>query len=145
MYQVVADEYGTAISLFGRDCSVQRRHQKLIEEGPVQVCSAELRAELEAGAVRLAAFVNYRSAGTVEYLYSVDTKEYSFLEVNPRLQVGGRGSATEGAKLQQRGAILIPNIHLHMLTYICSLTYAHLHINLQVNTLTYICSLKTRE
>eukprot|EP00241_Pyramimonas_parkeae_P000426 CAMPEP_0114243832 /NCGR_PEP_ID=MMETSP0058-20121206/11005_1 /TAXON_ID=36894 /ORGANISM="Pyramimonas parkeae, CCMP726" /LENGTH=2093 /DNA_ID=CAMNT_0001356709 /DNA_START=141 /DNA_END=6422 /DNA_ORIENTATION=+ len=85
--QLVADEYGTAISLYGRDCSVQRRHQKVIEEGPVRVCSQELCRELEAGAVRLAQFVGYRSAGTVEYLYSADTKEYSFLEVNPRLQV----------------------------------------------------------
>jgi len=85
--QVLADEYGNAISLYGRDCSVQRRHQKLFEEGPVQVADAALRHELETGAVRLAKFVGYRSAGTVEYLYSVDSGEYSFLEVNPRLQV----------------------------------------------------------
>lgn len=83
--QVLADAYGTAVHLYSRDCSVQRRHQKIIEEGPVVVAPADVRRELEDGAVRLCEAVGYRSAGTVEYLYNGD--EYSFLEVNPRLQV----------------------------------------------------------
>jgi biotin carboxylase/biotin carboxyl carrier protein len=105
--QLVADEYGTAISLYGRDCSVQRRHQKVIEEGPVTVCTPELCRELETGAVRLAEFVNYRSAGTVEFLYSAETKEYSFLEVNPRLQV--EHPVTEGIT-----GVCVPAVQLNV-------------------------------
>ena len=85
--QVVADKYGQAVSLYGRDCSVQRRHQKIIEEGPVTVAPREMCEELERGAVRLAKKVKYSGVGTVEYLYNITTGEYSFLEVNPRLQV----------------------------------------------------------
>ena len=85
--QVVADKHGNAISLYGRDCSVQRRHQKIIEEGPVTVAPRETCEELERGAVRLAKKVKYSGVGTVEYLYNITTGVYSFLEVNPRLQV----------------------------------------------------------
>ena len=85
--QVVADKHGNAISLYGRDCSVQRRHQKIIEEGPVTVAPREVCVELERGAVRLAKKVKYSGVGTVEYLYNITTGVYSFLEVNPRLQV----------------------------------------------------------
>ena len=85
--QVIADEYGNAISLFGRDCSVQRRHQKIIEEAPVTVATPETLHEMEEAAVRLAKIVGYVSAGTVEYLYMEDSGFY-FLELNPRLQVG---------------------------------------------------------
>ncbi|KAL5475565.1 hypothetical protein EMCRGX_G025395 [Ephydatia muelleri] len=84
--QVLADEYGNAISLFGRDCSVQRRHQKIIEEAPATVARAEVFAEMEKAAVRLAKMVGYVSAGTVEYLYQ-DDESFNFLELNPRLQV----------------------------------------------------------
>ncbi|KAL6044996.1 acetyl-CoA carboxylase [Balamuthia mandrillaris] len=83
--QVLADQYGQAISLYGRDCSVQRRHQKIIEEGPVIVASPDVWVEMEQAAVRLAMMVGYVSAGTIEYLYA-DGKYY-FLELNPRLQV----------------------------------------------------------
>jgi acetyl-CoA carboxylase/biotin carboxylase 2 len=85
--QVVADKHGQAISLYGRDCSVQRRHQKIIEEAPVTVAPREMCEELERGAVRLCKKVKYSGVGTVEYLYNITTGEYSFLEVNPRLQV----------------------------------------------------------
>jgi len=85
--QVVADKHGNAISLYGRDCSVQRRHQKIIEEGPMSVAPRPMQIELEEGAVRLAKKVGYQSAGTVEYLYNMETDETTFLEVNPRLQV----------------------------------------------------------
>lgn len=84
--QLLADEYGTAISLFSRDCSIQRRHQKIIEEAPVVVAELEVVQQMEAAAVRLAELVGYRSAGTVEYLYD-DNKNFYFLELNPRLQV----------------------------------------------------------
>ena len=85
--QVVADQHGNVVSLYGRDCSVQRRHQKIIEEGPVTVAPRETCVKLEQGAVRLAKKVGYSGVGTVEYLYNITTGEYSFLEVNPRLQV----------------------------------------------------------
>ena len=72
--QLLADESGTAISLFGRDCSIQRRHQKIIEEAPVVVASEEVFRQMEEAAVRLAEMVGYRSAGTVEYLYDPSGK-----------------------------------------------------------------------
>jgi len=84
--QLLADENGTAISLFSRDCSIQRRHQKIIEEAPVNVADKNTVREMEAAAVRLAELVGYRSAGTVEYLYD-NTGKFYFLELNPRLQV----------------------------------------------------------
>ena len=64
--QLLADQYGNAISLFGRDCSVQRRHQKIIEEAPVTIAKPETFEEMERAAVRLAKLVGYVSAGTVE-------------------------------------------------------------------------------
>ena len=85
--QILADEEGVAISLFGRDCSIQRRHQKIIEEAPVVIAKPEVFEEMEKAAVRLAEMVNYRSAGTVEYLYDGDSGDWYFLELNPRLQV----------------------------------------------------------
>lgn len=87
--QVVADEYGDALALYGRDCSVQRRHQKIIEEGPVVAAPPDVWKRLESAAVALAKEVGYVGAGTVEYLYKGDTSggEFYFLELNPRLQV----------------------------------------------------------
>ncbi|KAJ3190595.1 acetyl-coenzyme-A carboxylase [Irineochytrium annulatum] len=85
--QLLADKYGNAIALFGRDCSVQRRHQKILEEAPVTVADAEARTKMEQAAVRLAQLVGYESAGTVEYLFEPATKDFYFLELNPRLQV----------------------------------------------------------
>ncbi|KAJ1903374.1 acetyl-coenzyme-A carboxylase, partial [Tieghemiomyces parasiticus] len=85
--QLLADQYGGAISLFGRDCSVQRRHQKIIEEAPVTIAPPATFEQMELAAVRLAKLVGYVSAGTVEYLYSHADDRYYFLELNPRLQV----------------------------------------------------------
>lgn len=85
--QLLGDCYGNAIALFGRDCSVQRRHQKIIEEAPVSVAPQEVLRHMEQSAVNLAKLVGYTSAGTVEYLYEPLTKKYYFLELNPRLQV----------------------------------------------------------
>ncbi|KAI8319859.1 acetyl-CoA carboxylase [Martensiomyces pterosporus] len=85
--QVLADQHGNAISLFGRDCSVQRRHQKIIEEAPVSIAKPETFEQMEKAAVRLAKLVGYVSAGTVEYLYTPADDKFYFLELNPRLQV----------------------------------------------------------
>jgi len=83
--QVFADDHGNTVHLFERDCSSQRRHQKIIEEAPAAGLSDTLRAELLAAAVRAAEAVDYRGAGTVEFL--VDGNEFFFLEMNTRLQV----------------------------------------------------------
>lgn len=87
--QIVADEAGDAIALYGRDCSVQRRHQKIIEEGPVVAAPRHVWKGLEKAAISLAKEVGYVGAGTVEYLYKGDKEngEFYFLELNPRLQV----------------------------------------------------------
>jgi len=83
--QVAGDGQGHAIHLFERECTLQRRHQKVIEEAPSSGLSPQLRAALLADAVKLAAGVNYRGLGTVEFV--VTGEEHYFLEVNPRLQV----------------------------------------------------------
>ena len=85
--QLLADQYGQNISLFGRDCSVQRRHQKIIEEAPVTIAKPDTFKLMEEAAVRLGKLVGYVSAGTVEYLYSHADDKFYFLELNPRLQV----------------------------------------------------------
>ncbi len=85
--QLLGDEHGDAIAIFGRDCSVQRRHQKIIEEGPVVAAPPDLWRKMEKAAVALAKEVGYTCAGTVEYLYMEDQNDYCFLELNPRLQV----------------------------------------------------------
>jgi len=85
--QLLADQYGNNISIFGRDCSVQRRHQKIIEEAPVTIAKPDTFKAMEDAAVRLGRLVGYVSAGTVEYLYSHADDKFYFLELNPRLQV----------------------------------------------------------
>ena len=85
--QLLADQHGNAIALNGRDCSVQRRFQKIIEEGPPIACKAETWPAMEKAAVALAREVGYSNAGTVEYLYMYETDTFAFLELNPRLQV----------------------------------------------------------
>lgn len=85
--QLLADEYGNAVALNGRDCSVQRRHQKIIEEGPPIAAPSHVWDEMEKAAVALAKAVGYSNAGTVEYLYSEPDQKFYFLELNPRLQV----------------------------------------------------------
>ena len=85
--QLLADQYGNNISVFGRDCSVQRRHQKIIEEAPVTIAKPDTFKAMEDAAVRLGKLVGYVSAGTVEYLYSHADDKFYFLELNPRLQV----------------------------------------------------------
>ncbi|CAF3037161.1 unnamed protein product, partial [Rotaria sp. Silwood2] len=85
--QILADQSGQAISLFGRDCSIQRRHQKIIEEAPAIIAPREILEQMEKAAVHLAKMVGYVSAGTIEYLYNPSDQTFFFLELNPRLQV----------------------------------------------------------
>lgn len=85
--QLLCDQHGNVAALHSRDCSVQRRHQKIIEEGPITIAPPDTIKKLEQAARRLAKSVNYVGAATVEYLYSMETEDYYFLELNPRLQV----------------------------------------------------------
>lgn len=85
--QVVADQHGSVTTLFGRDCSVQRRHQKIIEEAPISVIGRTICEQMESDAVKLAKSVAYENVGTVEFLFDLNTNSYYFLELNPRLQV----------------------------------------------------------
>ncbi len=84
--QVLGDEHGNIVHLFERECSIQRRHQKVIEEAPSSVLTPELRAEMGRCAVDVARACNYAGAGTVEFLLD-DKRNFYFLEMNTRLQV----------------------------------------------------------
>lgn len=85
--QIFGNEYGETAALGERDCSVQRRNQKVVEESPAPNLSDEVRQKMYAAAERLASEASYRSAGTVEFLYDDRSEEFYFLEVNTRLQV----------------------------------------------------------
>ncbi len=84
-FQVLADEEGNVIHLADRECSIQRRHQKLLEEAPSPIMTDELREEMGESTVKAAEYIGYTSAGTIEYLY--DNGNYYFLEMNTRVQV----------------------------------------------------------
>jgi acetyl-CoA carboxylase biotin carboxylase subunit len=85
--QILADKHGSVIHLGERDCTIQRRFQKILEEAPSPVLTPKVREEICESAVRLAKFVNYDSVGTVEFLYDQDTQKFYFMEMNTRIQV----------------------------------------------------------
>ncbi|HRK31180.1 MAG TPA: pyruvate carboxylase [Tepidisphaeraceae bacterium] len=85
--QILGDEHGNIVHLWERDCSVQRRHQKVVEVAPSINLPRKLREEICSAAVRLCKTAGYRNAGTVEFLLDVDRNEFFFIEVNPRIQV----------------------------------------------------------
>ena len=85
--QIMGDEHGHVVHLFERDCSIQRRHQKVIEMAPAWSLPKELRQRICDAAVKLMKNVNYVNAGTVEFLVDQNEKDFYFIEVNPRIQV----------------------------------------------------------
>ena len=84
--QILGDSYGNIVHLYERDCSIQRRHQKVMEESPCEVISPELRKKMGEVAVKAAKAVNYENAGTIEFLLDKD-KNFYFMEMNTRIQV----------------------------------------------------------
>jgi pyruvate carboxylase len=84
--QIIGDGTGNVVHLWERDCSVQRRHQKVIEMAPAWTLPDDLRAQLHEYAIRLTSAANYKNAGTVEFLIDAQMRPY-FIEVNPRIQV----------------------------------------------------------
>ena len=85
--QVLGDQHGNVLHLHERDCSVQRRHQKVVEIAPSVGLDERVRRELCEASVRIAKEIGYDNAGTIEFLYDLDTKEWFFIEMNPRIQV----------------------------------------------------------
>jgi acetyl/propionyl-CoA carboxylase alpha subunit len=86
-FQVFGDRHGNLVHLFERECSVQRRHQKIIEETPSALLTPEIREEMGQAAVAAARAVDYYNAGTIEFIFDPKTRQYYFLEMNTRLQV----------------------------------------------------------
>ena len=85
--QILGDRHGTLVHLFERDCTVQRRHQKVVERAPAVFLSAAERTELTAAALAIGRAARYVNAGTVEFLQDADSGRFYFIEVNPRIQV----------------------------------------------------------
>jgi acetyl-CoA carboxylase biotin carboxylase subunit len=85
--QVFGDQHGRVIHLWERDCSIQRRHQKLVEEGPSPVLAPATRQSICDAAVKLVAGIGYVGAGTVEFIYDAETRAFYFIEMNTRIQV----------------------------------------------------------
>ena len=85
--QILGDRHGEVLHLHERDCSVQRRHQKVVEIAPSVYLDERVRHELCDASVRIAKEIGYDNAGTIEFLYDLDTKDWFFIEMNPRIQV----------------------------------------------------------
>ncbi|VDZ12315.1 biotin carboxylase [Staphylococcus aureus] len=85
--QIVGDSYGNVIHLGERDCTIQRRMQKLVEEAPSPILDDETRREMGNAAVRAAKAVNYENAGTIEFIYDLNDNKFYFMEMNTRIQV----------------------------------------------------------
>src|SRR6202790_2450799 len=112
--QILGDEHGDLLHLYERDCSVQRRHQKVVEVAPAANLPPAVRGELCEAAVKLARKAGYRNAGTVEFLYDVDASKFYFIEVNPRIQV--EHTVTEmvtGIDLVRSQILVAQGHHLH--------------------------------
>ena len=87
MLQILGDSFGNVIHLGERDCSLQRKNQKVLEETPCEVLSESTRAKICDSAVRAAKAAGYENAGTIEFLYDEDSDKYYFMEMNTRVQV----------------------------------------------------------
>jgi acetyl-CoA carboxylase biotin carboxylase subunit len=85
--QILGDHFGNVVHLGERDCSLQRRHQKIIEEAPAYALAVEVRTKICNAAATLARSIGYRNAGTIEFIFDNDTEEFFFLEMNTRIQV----------------------------------------------------------
>jgi acetyl-CoA carboxylase biotin carboxylase subunit len=85
--QILGDQFGNMVHLLERDCSVQRRYQKLVEEAPARVVSSEVRNQLCQAALRIAESIQYENAGTIEFILDQDKGQFYFLEMNTRIQV----------------------------------------------------------
>jgi pyruvate carboxylase len=112
--QILGDEHGDLLHLYERDCSVQRRHQKVVEVAPAANLPAGVRSELCEAAVKLSRKAGYKNAGTVEFLYDVDNAKFYFIEVNPRIQV--EHTVTEmvtGIDLVRSQILVAQGHHLH--------------------------------
>ena len=112
--QILGDAHGNIMHLFDRDCSVQRRHQKIVEVAPSSNISDALRRNLTDAAVRLTKAADFVNAGTVEFLVDADTEDWFFIEVNPRIQV--EHTVTEvitGIDLVQAQIRIAQGHHLH--------------------------------
>jgi pyruvate carboxylase len=112
--QVLGDRHGHVLHLHERDCSVQRRHQKVIEIAPSVALEPRVRRELCEAAVKIAAQVRYDNAGTVEFLLDLDTNQWFFIEMNPRIQV--EHTVTEvitGIDLVRSQILIAQGHHLH--------------------------------
>ena len=112
--QILADEHGNLLHLYERDCSVQRRHQKVVEVAPAVNLPQRIRTELCNAAVQLARKAGYQNAGTVEFLYDVDSQKWYFIEVNPRVQV--EHTVTEmvtGLDIVRSQILIAQGNHLH--------------------------------
>lgn len=86
-FQIFGDSFGNVFHLGERDCSVQRRHQKLIEEAPSPALDEDLRKKMGEAAVKIAKHIEYEGAGTIEFILDLDTKKFYFMEMNTRIQV----------------------------------------------------------
>jgi acetyl/propionyl-CoA carboxylase alpha subunit/acetyl-CoA carboxylase carboxyltransferase component len=105
--QIFGDHFGNAWAVGVRDCTIQRRHQKVLEEAPSPVLTPEQDAELRAAAKRLCSLAGYENAGTVEFLYDPATQKFAFMEVNARLQV-------EHAVTEETTGIDLVKLQLHV-------------------------------
>jgi acetyl-CoA carboxylase biotin carboxylase subunit len=85
--QIIGDRHGSTVHLGERDCSIQRRYQKMLEEAPSPVLSPEVRNRMSEAAIKIGQAIQYENAGTVEFIFDLDSGQFYFLEMNTRIQV----------------------------------------------------------